>query len=131
MGLVRRVRSNRDRVRDQEAFGPFEGNVMTMEQQRVSQGGPQVIVVGVSLGGLTAAMLLAARGFRVTVFEKGDRVGGRNAALVRNGYKFDIGPSFLMMRFIPDEVFQEAGRRAEDYLKFVRLEPMYVPASIP
>lgn len=98
---------------------------MTMEQERVSGGGPRVIVVGAGPGGLTAAMLLAARGFRVTVFEKSDRVGGRNGALVRNGYKFDIGPTFLMMRFILDEVFREAGRRAEDYLKFVRLEPMY------
>jgi len=84
-----------------------------------------VTVVGAGPGGLTAAMLLAARGFRVTVLEKNRRVGGRNAALIRNGYRFDVGPTFLMMKFILDEVFREAGRRAEDYLKFVKLEPMY------
>lgn len=86
---------------------------------------PTVNVVGAGPGGLTAAMLLAARGFDVTVFEKGDRVGGRNAAIEQNGYKFDTGPTFLMMKFILDEVFAEAGRSAEDYLDFVRLEPMY------
>lgn len=96
-----------------------------MSRARSLQKAPHVTVVGAGPGGLTAAMLLASRGFRVTVFEKNDRVGGRNAALVRNGYKFDVGPTFLMMRFILDEVFQEAGRRAEDYLKFVKLEPMY------
>jgi phytoene desaturase len=84
-----------------------------------------IIVVGAGPGGLTAAMLLANRGFRVTVFEKESHVGGRNAAIVRNGYKFDTGPTFLMMKFILDEVFEEAGRHIADYLKCVKLEPMY------
>jgi len=84
-----------------------------------------IIVVGAGPGGLTAAMLLAARGFKVTLVEKNGRVGGRSAAIERNGYKFDTGPTFLMMKFILDEVFEEAGRRSEDYLKFVKLEPMY------
>jgi phytoene desaturase len=86
---------------------------------------PTVSVIGAGPGGLTSAMLLAARGFDVTVFEKGSRVGGRNAAIEQNGYTFDTGPTFLMMKFILDEVFAEAGRCADDYLDFVRLEPMY------
>jgi phytoene desaturase len=85
----------------------------------------RIIVVGAGPGGLTAAMLLAARGFKVTVFEKDTQVGGRNAAILRNGYKFDTGPTFLMMKFILDEVFEEAGRHIDDYLKCVKLEPMY------
>ncbi len=84
-----------------------------------------IIVVGAGPGGLTAAMLLANRGFKVTVFERAPHVGGRNSALLHNGYKFDVGPTFLMMKFILDEVFEEAGRRIEDYLKCVKLEPMY------
>ena len=70
-------------------------------------------------------MLLAKRGFKVTLFEKEDTVGGRNAAIVKNGYKFDVGPTFLMMKFILDEVFEEAGRNVDDYMEFTRLEPMY------
>ncbi len=85
----------------------------------------QINVIGAGPGGLTAAMLLAARGFQVTLFEKEPRVGGRNAAITRHGYKFDTGPTFLMMKFILDEVFEEAGRHIDDYLKCVRLEPMY------
>jgi phytoene desaturase len=84
-----------------------------------------IVVVGAGPGGLTTAMLLAHRGFKVTVFEKEPRVGGRNATIVSNGYKFDTGPTFLMMKFILDEVFEEAGRHIGDYLKCVKLEPMY------
>jgi 4,4'-diapophytoene desaturase len=93
--------------------------------RRGKRDAPSVLVIGAGPGGLTAAMLLAARGFDVTVVEKDTRVGGRSAAIVQNGYKFDTGPTFLMMKFILDEVFQEAGRRSEDYLDFVRLEPFY------
>ncbi len=82
-------------------------------------------VVGAGPGGLTVAMLLAARGFKVTVFEKENFVGGRNAGIVKNGYKFDTGPTFLMMKFILDEVFEESDRHIDDYLKCVKLEPMY------
>jgi len=89
------------------------------------QCGGKIAVIGAGPGGLTAAMMLAARGFDVTIFEKGERVGGRNAAIVKDGYKFDTGPTFLMMKGILDEVFEEAGRRPSDYLDFVRLEPMY------
>jgi phytoene desaturase len=87
--------------------------------------GRHVVVVGAGPGGLTSAMLLASRGFKVTVLEKKPVVGGRNAAIEAQGFKFDTGPTFLMMKFILDEIFQEAGRKSEDYLKFTRLDPMY------
>ncbi len=84
-----------------------------------------VVVVGAGPGGLTAAMILAHRGYQVTVLEKQASVGGRNAALRMNGYTFDLGPTFLMMRSILDEVFELAGRKSEDLLSFKYLDPMY------
>lgn len=69
-------------------------------------------------------MILARRGFDVTIVEKRDRVGGRNAELKVGEFSFDTGPTFLHQKFTLDEVFQEAGRKAEDYLDFVLLDPM-------
>ena len=85
----------------------------------------KVIVIGAGPGGLTSAMILAKRGFDVTVFEKEATVGGRNAPIRLDGYTFDTGPTFLMMNFTLKEMFEEAGRKAEDYMEVKKLEPMY------
>src|ERR1700734_785567 len=84
-----------------------------------------IVVVGGGPGGLATAMLLAQRGFRVQVFEKQDIVGGRNAELRLGAYSFDLGPKFLMMKFLLDELFIEGGRFSSDSLQFHRLDPMY------
>ncbi len=85
----------------------------------------KVIIVGAGPGGLTAAMILAHRGFDVEVFEKEEVVGGRNAPLTLQDYTFDTGPTFLMMNFILREMFTETGRKLQDYITAQRLEPMY------
>jgi len=85
----------------------------------------KVIIVGAGPGGLAASLILAHRGFKVTVVEKLDRVGGRNSEVTLGDYSFDLGPTFLMMKFILDEVFEEAELSSKDYMDFVKLDPMY------
>ena len=82
-------------------------------------------IVGAGPGGLACAMILANKGFDVTVFEKSDKVGGRNAKISLGNFVFDTGPTFLNMKFILDEVFGICGRTSSDYLKFTFLDPMY------
>jgi len=89
-----------------------------------SQSSKHVVVVGAGPGGLTSAMLLAHRGFRVTVVEKETVVGGRSRELRLGPYSFDTGPTFLHQKFVLDEMFGEVGRRSEDYLDFIKLSPM-------
>ncbi len=84
-----------------------------------------IVIVGAGPGGLTSAMILAHRGFRVTVFEARERVGGRNAELKLGPYAFDTGPTFLMLKEILDEVFKESGTSTEAEIDCVKLDPMY------
>lgn len=87
--------------------------------------GKKILIVGAGPGGLTAGMLLAHRGFDVHIFEKEEKAGGRNSYFEIDGFKFDIGPTFLMLKSILDEVFEECGKNSSDYLKFIKLSPMY------
>ncbi len=84
-----------------------------------------IIIVGAGPGGLAAGMLLSHRGFKVSIFDKNSEVGGRNRAIRMNGFTFDTGPTFLLMKGVLDEMFELCGRRSEDYLQFVNLNPMY------
>lgn len=84
----------------------------------------KVIIIGAGPGGLTSAMLLAHRGYDVTILEKNFVIGGRNAPIHAGDYTFDTGPTFLHQKFTLDEVFQEVGRQSSDYMDFVKLDPM-------
>ncbi len=86
---------------------------------------PRIAVVGAGPGGLTAGMILAHRGAEVEIFEKENQPGGRNRALRLGQFKFDTGPTFLMMKYLLEEMFQETGRRASDYIELIKLDPYY------
>lgn len=85
----------------------------------------KIAVIGAGPGGLASAMLLARRGFNVKVFEKAPRIGGRTAEVKVGQYRFDLGPTFLMMRYLLDDLFADAGRNTADYLDLRALDPMY------
>jgi len=84
-----------------------------------------VIVVGSGLAGLSTACTLAARGYSVTVVEKNEWLGGKAALLEDKGYRFDMGPTILTLPSVLRRVFTEAGRKLEDYLDMVRLDPQW------
>ena len=85
-----------------------------------------VAVVGAGPGGLAAAMLLGHQGYEVDVYEKEAHVGGRTSSFTVDGdYTFDLGPTFLMMPFILEEIFAMTGRSIEDYLELVNIDPLY------
>ncbi len=85
----------------------------------------RVGVIGSGLGGLAAACTLAARGYRVTLLERNDYVGGKAAQLRAAGFRFDMGPTILTLPSVLRRVFEEAGRRIEDYLVLTRLDPQW------
>ncbi len=85
----------------------------------------QTAVIGSGLGGLSAAATLAARGYKVTVFEKNQWLGGKAAVLAEEGFRFDMGPTILIRPSVLRRIFAEAGRNLDDYLSMVKLDPQW------
>jgi diapolycopene oxygenase len=84
-----------------------------------------VAIIGGGLGGLSAACVAAARGHKVTLYDKNAWLGGKAAVLDQDGFRFDMGPTILTVPRVLHRIFGEAGRRLEDYLDLVRLDPQW------
>lgn len=82
-------------------------------------------VIGGGLGGLAAACTLAARGYRVILFEANSWLGGKAAILRGKGFRFDMGPTILTVPSVLRRIFAEADRKLENYLELVKLEPQW------
>jgi len=87
--------------------------------------GRKVVVIGAGFCGLSSAALLAKEGFDVTVLERNDGPGGRAMVWKKEGYTFDMGPSWYMMLEAFDNLFGQFGKKPEDYYETIRLDPHY------
>ncbi len=83
-----------------------------------------ILILGAGIGGLAASIRLAASGYPVTILEQNSAVGGKMAEIVQDGYRWDTGPSVITMRHVFEELFQSAGRRLQDYLTLLPVEPL-------
>jgi len=86
-------------------------------------GSRHVAVIGSGLGGLSAAISLATEGFRVTVFEKNEKAGGKLNVLRKEGFNFDLGPSILTMPHIFQTLFAMANKKMSDYVEIQEVKP--------
>lgn len=86
---------------------------------------PHAIVIGSGFGGLAAAVRLGARGWRVTVLERLERIGGRASVLERDGFTFDRGPTIVTAPFLFEELWTIAGRSMADDVDLRPLDPFY------
>lgn len=85
----------------------------------------RIAIVGAGVGGLSAAARLARQGQRVRVYEKLPRCGGRANIIEDKGFRFDTGPSFVLMPDFFEEAFSSCGERLGDYLDLASLETSY------
>lgn len=85
----------------------------------------KAIVIGSGFSSLSAACYLAKAGLEVEIFEKNTTVGGRARQLVRDGFTFDIGPSWYWMPDIFEKFFAEFGKQPSDYYQLNKLNPAY------
>jgi len=84
-----------------------------------------VAIVGAGPGGLASAVLLAASGVSVRIYESEPTIGGRTGRIELGPYRFDRGPTFFMMPYVLDEILSAAGRRLDGLTTLQRLDPMY------
>ena len=68
------------------------------------------IVIGAGLGGLASAMRLGAKGYRVTVLDKLDEVGGRGSSISQDGHRFDLGPTIITVPQVYEDLWRACGR---------------------
>jgi len=87
--------------------------------------GRNVAIVGAGVGGLATAARLAHRGYQVNVFEKLPECGGRAHIIEDRGFKFDTGPSFILMPDFFNEVFSYCGEDLQNYLNLKVLDTSY------
>lgn len=85
----------------------------------------RAVVIGGGVAGLATAALLAREGHQVTVLEARDEVGGRASVWQRDGFRFDIGPSWYLMPEVFDHFFALMGTSTGAELDLVRLDPAY------
>lgn len=81
------------------------------------------LIVGTGLGGLATAVRLAKLGYNVKMVEKFNRAGGRLNQIKKDGFTFDLGPSFFSMTYEFDEFVKDTG--IEMPFEFVPLDPLY------
>ena len=86
---------------------------------------PTALVIGAGIGGIATAARLAKNGYDVTVLEKNDTPGGRCNQIVRDGHRFDIGPTLFLMPEVWEETFASLGENLSDHLDLRRIDPTY------
>jgi phytoene desaturase len=85
----------------------------------------KVVIVGAGIGGITTAVYLAQRGYDVSVYEKNPSPGGRCGQFIRDGHRFDLGATMLLMPGVYHEIFNSLGISLEENKDIVLLEDLY------
>lgn len=85
----------------------------------------KITIIGSGFSALAASAYLAQSGHDVTVFEKNATIGGRARQLKREGFTFDMGPSWYWMPDVFERFFADFGKKTTDYYELIKLSPAY------
>ena len=96
-----------------------------MSEEAARASAPHAVVIGAGLGGLASAMRLGARGYRVSVMDRLDTPGGRGSSLMRDGHRFDLGPTIVTVPQIFRELWSACGRDFDADVDLRALDPFY------
>ena len=73
-----------------------------------------IVIIGAGFSALSASCYLAKAGYKVTILEKNNSYGGRARQLKKEGFTFDIGPTFYWMPDVFDKFFNDFGKRTSE-----------------
>ena len=84
-----------------------------------------ISIIGSGFSSVSAACYLAKQGYEVDVYEKNGQLGGRARQFSRDGFKFDMGPTWYWMPDVFERFFEDFDRSPSDYYELERLGPAY------
>lgn len=84
-----------------------------------------IAIIGSGFSSLAASCYLAQQGNKVTVYEKNDTIGGRARQFKKEGFTFDMGPSWYWMPDVFERFFQDFNKKTTDYYELIKLNPAY------
>lgn len=85
----------------------------------------EIAIIGSGFSSLSAACYLAQAGNKVTIYEKNNTIGGRARQLKKEGFTFDMGPSWYWMPDVFERFFNDFGKKTVDYYDLIKLSPAY------
>jgi len=85
----------------------------------------KIVIIGSGFSSMSAASYLAKKDFDVHVYEKNETLGGRARQLKKQGFTFDMGPSWYWMPDVFESFYNDFGKSTNDFYKLNRLDPGY------
>ena len=85
----------------------------------------KINIIGSGFSSLAAACYLAKAGNEVTIYEKNKTIGGRARQLKKEGFTFDIGPTWYWMPDVFERFFADFNKKPSDYYELIKLSPAY------
>ena len=84
-----------------------------------------IAIIGSGFSALAASCYLAQQGNKVTIYEKNNTIGGRARRFKKDGFTFDMGPSWYWMPDVFERFFHDFSKKTSDYYELIKLNPAY------
>ena len=85
----------------------------------------KIYIIGSGFSALAASCYLSKEGFEVIVLEKNTTLGGRARQYKKDGFTFDIGPTWYWMPDVFERFFADFGKKPSDFYLLEKLKPAY------
>ncbi|PHR10657.1 MAG: phytoene dehydrogenase [Aequorivita sp.] len=84
-----------------------------------------IAVIGSGFSSLAASCYLAEAGNNVTIYEKNETIGGRARQFKKDGFTFDMGPTWYWMPDVFERFFKDFGKTPSNFYELEKLNPAY------